>query len=289
MIRSSFLVGLCALTTYACTNEAKPTYPQRRGGRGDSCLVLNDCKEPLLCRAGRCLDADLGLKASDKQCVMAECIDDGDCCRPISLAQEAACETNAAKCRGNAQCERTARSPCTCTRSCQAHECVTSFDSDCDADTDCGVGACSEGRCVECSADLECGEGLICEEDECRAACTRDEQCGRLARCDEGRCSARGCLSQRECILLLGRPDAECRDEACVVPCDGSAACASLGALHVCDKGVCKSLGCEENADCSARDTAQGSLMLCLDKEDVGRLRTVEPFSFMRGTRGAVP
>lgn len=278
MIGRLILVWVCVLTGYACTNDARPTYPQRRGGRGDPCLVLNDCKEPLLCRQGRCLDSGSELEATGKECVSAECLEDVDCCPLVSAADEAYCDAQVAKCRGNAACERSARRPCTCTSRCEAYLCVTdpAAEFGCSLDTDCSPGSCRDGRCKECEADEECGEGQICEGDRCEPGCTRDEQCGRLSRCEAARCVARGCVSQRECIALLRLPDAECRDEACVVPCDNDSACDRLGPLHVCQKGACLSLGCEENVDCSARDGARGDLMLCLGGKEAGRLRSGE-------------
>ena len=58
LVLASF--AIMALTS-ACKPETIKTAPERRGARGEGCLVTNDCKSGLLCIADRCIDEDFAL------------------------------------------------------------------------------------------------------------------------------------------------------------------------------------------------------------------------------------
>src|SRR5262245_47997373 len=96
----SFLFALVTgASTVACAPAAQPTFPDRRGGRGESCLVTNDCKEPLLCLGGRCLDEKLSFEPTGKVCAAGQCLANADCCPPLSLPEQEYCKTLEAECR----------------------------------------------------------------------------------------------------------------------------------------------------------------------------------------------
>jgi hypothetical protein len=136
---------------------------------------------------------------------------------------------------------------------------------------------------VECSKDAQCGDGYTCENGSCVAGCLRDEQCGSLERCEAARCVARGCITDRECVALLGQRDAECREEECVIPCEDQGGCAAFGPLSSCEEGVCRSVGCERNSDCSALLGGGGALRLCLEAAEADAVRDSDPRFFSVG------
>jgi hypothetical protein len=281
--RALVLVG-CALIA-ACHDAGKPVYPARRAGRGDPCQVLNDCKEPLLCIGGRCLDASLHVKATDKQCVAVECIDTADCCPPHSKPDQEACDARKKSCGSDSFCLDQWAEDCKCQHTCKDHWCVATkpTGSSCSTQFACVSGKCVDGTCVECKHDADCGDGYLCKSGSCAAGCRRDEQCGALERCDDARCVARGCLDDRECIEQLGARDARCQQGACIVPCADDAACVALGSLMICHDGACTSLGCERDSDCggaseqiSYPSTYPAGFELCLDAADAARVRAAQ-------------
>lgn len=88
---------------------------------------------------------------------------------------------------------------------------------ECDEHKQCPSGRCHDGgHCgAKCASDRECGDGF-CDRGTCNAIwtcrpfyghrCEHDRQCDAL--CIQGRC--RSCVSDAECVNVLGRPDAYC-------------------------------------------------------------------------------
>jgi hypothetical protein len=263
-----------------CTDTPRATYPDRRAGRGEPCLVLNDCKEPLLCLGGLCLDAKPPVAASNKQCARAECLTSEDCCEPLQNFQRDQCASLEAQCSAGTlwACDEHERQ-CVCTRRCEGHMCIGGPAS-CSEDRQCGFGnVCHEERCKQCAFDVNCPEGFVCVADRCQQGCNHDGQCGALETCHNRRCEPRGCLDHLECISLLRRRDAVCRKEECVIPCASDAACGAAGGLQTCIDGVCRDLGCASDADCEAQAAGAGdrSIMLCLDADQASRLQWSDP------------
>ncbi|MFT3923635.1 MAG: hypothetical protein QM778_13980 [Myxococcales bacterium] len=295
--RAAAIVYLSILMLFACSTPARPIYPERRAGRGDSCLTLNECQEPLLCIAGRCLDVDLELETTGRQCAAVECLETRDCCPPPPLPTMQHCEAQAALCTdGNPLCLQAARQPCECSRECQDYWCADTEPPfgvvQCTEDWQCGGAVtCVNGVCTECSADPDCGPGYTCTRNRCVSGCTRDEECGALARCDSARCVYRPCVSNLECVNVLGVRDAECREGTCGVPCEDDGACVALGPASQCVARLCQSTGCQQNADCAGRPPAGvGLLSVCLDTAEA--LRAMEhyaPGGSNGWTQGAVP
>ncbi len=289
----SLLLALVLCGASACKPEAQATYPERRGGRGESCVVTNDCKSPLLCLGGRCLDGESALTASSKVCAVGECISASDCCKPRSKAQLERCDELEQECASlgtdSFACESFAQTCGPCTATCQDHLCVveSSSESECASNDECFGGLCAAGRCVECTKDSECGEsGFVCEQGTCFLGCRRTEECGALEACNKGRCEKRACEGDRECIVMLNAREAACQAGECVISCEGDEQCvARLGglggllglggsALSVCIDGACRSPGCETNAECQSRvDTLGDELALCLSPEEADKVR----------------
>lgn len=262
----SWLIASCLL---ACNDDARPTYPDRRAGRGEPCLVLNDCKEPLLCLSGRCLDAKPPVAATNKQCVIVACRADADCCTAVQDADSPVCQTMRARCDGGdpGSCTDYQQS-CTCTRTCQDHQCTGGrAAASCTNDYDCWLGSCIDGACRECATDDQCAAGRVCTDSRCVPGCAYDGQCGALESCKAGRCEARGCVSDRECIGLLQRRDAVCKEDECVVACNNDSSCS---ALSTCVRGVCRDLGCASDAECQGLlPRGPSGIALCIDASEV--------------------
>ena len=260
------------LALVGCDPAASPTYPERRGGRGDPCLVVNDCKKPLLCLAGVCLDGSLSEKPTGKVCVAVECFDDKDCCPPQSKPMQEYCDE--LKGKTDSASKRAYSWDCACESRCKAHMC-SEDDRDryeCDSTTDCKVGACKSNVCVECSKDADCGAGFLCDAQKCKRGCRRDEECGALEACEDARCVARDCSGNRQCIDVLGYRAAECRDGDCVIPCDNDAACnpyyTRAGAALVCKQGICTDIGCKTHFDCQSTSSLNTGLAACVSAEE---------------------
>jgi Cys-rich repeat protein len=272
---------IAALFAVGCSPEAQATFPDRRGGRGEPCLVTNDCKEPLLCLGGRCLDEHLAFEPTGKVCAAAQCLTSADCCPPLSRPDLEVCKELQADCQSYPSSCATYERICKCKASCKANLCVASTPgSECKANADCfGGEACRKGVCVECTKDAECGSGHVCEATRCVLGCTHHEQCGALEKCDKLRCVDRGCKHDRECVLVLGERDAKCgEDGECGLPCKNDAACAYFGGyagVAGCQGGFCKMLGCAENSDCQsdAQPFGEATVSLCVSRDEAERLR----------------
>jgi hypothetical protein len=301
----SFVALLPLLAASSACKEEGPlkVVPERQGGRGESCLITNDCEKGLLCIASRCVDKDFALEATDKVCVAAECLDSKDCCPPPPPALVEQCNLWEQQCAADPlsfSCDSFAAQCGPCTATCKDHTCSVAppAGDECQMDIDCfgfpfcvqgecvecksaadcagtGDDFCVEGSCVACTKDADCGTGYVCESNSCLLGCTKDEQCGALAACTSGRCEARGCKDNRECVASLGRPDAVCAESGeCSIPCDNDGGCVSLGGLYSCNDGFCKYSGCESNAECAAAldDLPGGNLILCLSQEEADKV-----------------
>jgi hypothetical protein len=165
-----------------------------------------------------------------------------------------------------------------CTLRCQEERCVT--DTSCKTDTDCTTSTkrlCSAGNCVQCSADTDCNvsAGEACKSNVCKKPCVADEQCPLFQSCQAGDCVATGCKSDRECVLaangdngsggsssIVSSSTQDARLSKCLpsdtnpalntckIPCENDGSCGSE--FQVCDKGFCRFIGCETDADCRA-------------------------------------
>jgi hypothetical protein len=303
LVLSCFAVLSLAAALSGCKDEGPlKVVPDRQGGRGESCLVTNDCKSGLLCVADRCIDEDFALEASAKVCVQAECLDQKDCCPPPSRSEVEQCNLLEQACAADPlsfECNQFDALCAPCTATCKDHTCTLAEapGGDCTTDAECGFlpfcvsGSCVECKqaadctgseafcvqnsCVDCAKDADCGSGYICESNSCQLACTKDEQCGAMSACAAGRCEPRNCADNRECVAFLGRPDAVCAGSGeCSIPCDNDGGCAGLGGLFSCVEGFCAYAGCESNAECAALsdDLPGGALMLCLTQEQADKV-----------------
>jgi hypothetical protein len=290
MSKQMFVVApLLGLALLACNPAAKPMYPERRGGRGEACVITNDCKEPLLCIGQRCLDEQLSFKPTSKVCVTAQCIETSDCCPPLSKPQQTTCATLKKQCDQSArsdlglyQCSQY-QSQCVCEKTCTDHACVAKTNSHCATSLDCAGGTCLNGHCGECSKDTDCGKDYICESNQCQLGCLHDEACGSLSSCKAGRCEARGCESNRECALALELRDAVCQKGVCGMPCKNDAECGRPnGELNTCSDGICKFVGCDTDAECAAfsvysypsyPSSSTRPYHLCLSQSEANKVR----------------
>jgi hypothetical protein len=304
----SFLALVSLAAAAGCKEEGPlKVVPDRQGGRGESCLITNDCAGGLLCIANRCIDKDFALEATDKVCVAAECTDTKDCCPPPSRDTVAQCNLWEQDCAADPlsfSCDNFDQYCGPCEQTCKDHTCVGTgpTGNECQTEVDCfgqfcvqnqcvecrnaadctstTSPFCVEGSCVACNKDADCGTGYVCESNSCIVGCTKDEQCGALAACAAGRCEARGCKDNRECVASIGRSDAVCAESGdCSIPCDNDGGCASLGGLFSCVEGFCKYAGCESNAECAAvsDDLPGGLLMLCLSQEEADKVGFAGP------------
>ena len=265
-----------ALSNAAGCGEDGPlkVVPDRQGGRGEGCLVTNDCKSGLLCIEGSCVSEDFALEATTKVCSPAECIDAKDCCDSEPCTYD--CEDHVC-----VSTEVIDPDQCTIDEDCAffgGMYCVSGACVACKQTSDCITGSvCVQGACAECGKDADCGAGNICELGSCEKGCVRDEACGAMQACKSGRCEARNCLSDRECVAAQNRPDAVCAESGeCAIPCDSNGGCISMGGLYSCVEGYCKYAGCETNAECSAaqEDQAEGLMWLCLSQEEAAKIPT---------------
>jgi len=277
-----------------CKPEAQASFPDRRGGRGESCLVTNDCKEPLLCLSGRCLDESLSFEPTGKACATAQCLSKTDCCPPLSKPRQASCDKREKECKADPtsfEC-RSYEYDCKCKASCEDHLCKyeSPLSSECEKSSECssdGALRCVRGSCVQCTKDSECGTGYLCDRGRCEVGCSHDEECGELEACEKLRCVDRGCKSDRECAIALGVRDGVCLKGECGVPCKSDAACGSLwGSVGVsaCVDGLCKWLGCASNTDCQADrvQTRGDGIAVCVPATEADDLRS-EPWESRPG------
>lgn len=262
LVLSSIVLSLVGV---ACSDVARPSYPDRRGGRGEPCLTLNDCKEPLVCGGSLCIDPRSSLTVTGKECVALECRDDADCCP--DLRTQAECDELEASCAGDGFCLDYRWAPvCECSRRCSDLHCVSRSPDRCDTASDCSYGLpCLGGRCTPCTDDASCGEGSVCAAGSCIPACTADTDCAAIEACSEsGHCETRACYDDRECKFALGADDARCTDGACIIPCENDARCAavwnrwqtsgtdfSYQPPFVCSEGACAPAGCARDTDCA--------------------------------------
>jgi hypothetical protein len=265
MIRTQLVLSsiVLSLVGSACSDVARPSYPDRRGGRGEPCLTLNDCKEPLVCGGNHCIDPHSSLTVTGKECVALECTDDSGCCP--NLRTPAECDELEASCAGDGFCLDYQWAPvCVCDSRCRDFQCVRRSPEPCETARDCGADlACVDGRCTLCADDESCGEGSVCEAKRCIAACTADTDCAAIEACAEsGHCETRPCYDDRECKFALGADDARCTDGACRIPCENDARCASVWNRgsgtdfsyqppFVCSEGECAPAGCARDTDCA--------------------------------------
>lgn len=283
------VLGLAA----GCSDVARPSYPDRRGGRGDTCLTLNDCKEPLVCGGGMCMDPHNAVAASGKQCVALECSDDIHCC--TDLLPRAQCDQLEADCAGSPTCLDQVWAPrCECTRRCRDFHCEAKSPVECETVADCyGMLGCVDGACRHCREDSACGEGGVCAAGNCVTGCRVEADCAPLETCaDNGHCETRACLDDRECKFVLATPDARCRAGACEIPCSNDGRCASLNGPafvtsdgftfadpepFVCVDGACAPLGCARDSDCRSAGSVGGQdgVLACVDDERAGELRAL--------------
>jgi hypothetical protein len=276
----ALVVAITALAS-GCKDEGTTKFvPERQGSRGESCLITNDCKSGLLCIANTCIADDFALEPTSKVCVLAQCVDASDCCRQ-SPSLIASCKNWEMQCANNPNsfsCNTFAQNCGACTSTCTDHSCVSTevTEPECLADIDCPSSQkCVAGECSNCGTDAECGMGNVCTRGQCVAGCLRDEACGALAKCNVGRCEDRGCVSNRECVAFMERPDAVCgMDGKCSIPCEDNAGCASLGGLYSCKAGSCTYVGCDSSAECAAAaDGAGAGLRLCLEQAEADKVK----------------
>lgn len=141
-------------------------------------------------------------------------------------------------------------------------------DDACEEDEECPASTpfCDDGACVQCTDDSECNEE---NEEECRAGscvrpCEYDQECPELNVCDSGACVYTGCKTNEDCLFVYVRSDEDARQAECVTeedmgycrfPCENDAHC---GQTEVCEKGLCKDIGCQTDAQCDSLLGLQG-------------------------------
>lgn len=103
----------------------------------------------------------------------------------------------------------------------------------------------------------------------CQLACSAAADCGSASAafdadnyaCEAGACRYLGCNSDAECADSFADPDTVCRDLAglatCQSGCVSAADCATASAAfdadnYACDAGVCRYLGCNDDAECAS-------------------------------------
>lgn len=230
-----------------------PTANLGLGQRLESCVARNDCVEGLACIAGVCIEANYVLSMADKECLVVECQQFGDCCDSfVTLVPQADCNNYAARCAdGTPSADlycAAFRTNCECRRVCEEQRCVS--DLTCTDDTECGANgvlACHGGRCLQCASDAECGNGEICQNNSCSPGCDRDENCGAFSKCERGRCTESACASDRDCQFATDNLRSVCVDELCDTPCEADRECPTF---QVCIDASCVFIGCESDAEC---------------------------------------
>jgi hypothetical protein len=128
--------------------------------------------------------------------------------------------------------------------------------SQCTTDASCNSLATTEGDDT-CTAN-ECA----CVQSRCYRKCNEDLDCPVRYRCDamEEVCVQEdACRADAECTITLSDVTAKCREGKCVKPCTTDHECSASGLLTgggsftslVCGaKGVCESIGCNDDAEC---------------------------------------
>ena len=122
---------------------------------------------------------------------------------------------------------------------------------------------CSDEDCEDvCS--LVCENNLCVEDDSCED----DNECpSSMPFCDDGECVP--CTADDECDEDA---EEECREGACVRPCEFDQEC---GSFSECQKGECVYVGCESDTDCvlyyTESETAR--LAVCVVESDLGTCR----------------
>ena len=171
-------VAVLSLIAVGCLSADRPELV------GAGCDLTSSCREPLVCRLGRCRvqcerQRDCG---PGKQCVL-----DADGRGACLLADEASCELNS-------DCPE----PLVCRSGGCANQCANA--RDCPQGMACQVEA-EGGACVVpidslCVYHSDCPEPLICDVDQqCRFECVEDRDCPAPRRC-----------AASLCVLLDGGP-----------------------------------------------------------------------------------
>lgn len=250
------VVALCAMTLFACKEEAQEIKPETRGGRGESCTARNDCAKGLACIAGPaggvCSKNDFDIDVVAMQCDLIECESKEDCCEEYEAPQ---CPNLKDNCDAGDtfSCDQYDIA-CGCenvgVECSEDNRCVAI--TTCMDDVDCNFNeTCTGGKCVECSANADCGGDLLCIEGQCQPGCKMNEECAPFYTCKSGQCVETGCMSDRECIAALeGHPlalEATCVDTECEIACENDGEC---GSQSVCTDGTCTFIGCETNEEC---------------------------------------